>query len=282
MSSYVGRFAPSPTGPLHFGSLIAALASYLDAKHHDGLWLLRIEDLDPPRELESAPKQIMSQLHACGLHWDQDVLFQHSRLDAYQSYLDTLSTVTYPCICPRSPGACAGTCRMRTFSQTKTPYAIRLKTHKKPIEIADLFLGKQTFDNDLGDFIIKRKDGLFAYQLAVIIDDVYQKINHVIRGADLLESTPRQIIIAQQLNLPEPTYGHIRLAVNPSGQKLSKQSHALEIDTSSPLVLLRQALIALGQDTQNRAISVTQLLRSAVSSWDRSLLPQTPFIFTGN
>jgi glutamyl-Q tRNA(Asp) synthetase len=282
MSSYVGRFAPSPTGPLHFGSLIAALASYLDAKHHDGLWLLRIEDLDPPRELTSAPKQIMSQLRACGLHWDQEVLFQHSRLDAYQVYLDKLSAVTYPCVCPRNPGVYAGTCRMRTFSQTKTPYAIRLKTHNEPIEIADLFLGKQIFDNDLGDFIIKRKDGLFAYQLAVVIDDVYQKINHVIRGADLLESTPRQIVIAQRLNLPIPVYGHIRLAVNPSGQKLSKQSHAIEIDTSSPMDLLRQALIALGQDTHNRASTVTRLLTSAVRSWDRTLLPRAPFIFAGN
>jgi glutamyl-Q tRNA(Asp) synthetase len=282
MSSYVGRFAPSPTGALHFGSLIAALASYLDAKHHDGLWLLRIEDLDPPRELTSAPKQIMSQLRACGLHWDQEVLFQHSRLDAYQGYLDKLSAVTYPCICPRNPGVYAGTCRMRTFSQTKTPYAIRLKTHNDPIEIDDLFLEKQTFDNDLGDFIIKRKDDLFAYQLAVVIDDVYQKINHVIRGADLLESTPRQIVIAQQLDLPVPVYGHIRLAVNPSGQKLSKQSHALEIDTSSPTDLLRHALIALGQDTHNRASTVTQLLTSAVRSWDRTLLSRAPFIFTGN
>ncbi len=282
MSSYVGRFAPSPTGALHFGSLIAALASYLDAKHHDGLWLLRIEDLDPPRELSSAPKQIMSQLRACGLHWDQEVLFQHSRLDAYQGYLDKLSTVTYPCICPRNPGVYAGTCRMRTFSQTKTPYAIRLKTHNDPVEIDDLFLEKQTFDNDLGDFIIKRKDDLFAYQLAVVIDDVYQKINHVIRGADLLESTPRQIVIAQQLDLPVPVYGHIRLAVNPSGQKLSKQSHALEIDTSSPTDLLRHALIALGQDTHNRASTVTQLLTSAVRSWDRTLLSRAPFIFTGN
>jgi len=282
MSSYVGRFAPSPTGPLHFGSLIAALASYLDAKHHDGLWLLRIEDLDPPRELKSAPKQIMSQLRTCGLHWDQDVLFQHSRLDAYQVYLDKLKPVVYPCICPRNPGVYPGTCRKRTFSQTKTPYAIRLKAHDDPIEITDLFLGKQTFGNDLGDFIIKRKDGLFAYQLAVVIDDIYQKVNHVIRGVDLLESTPRLIVIAQQLNLPVPTYGHIRLAVNPSGQKLSKQSHALEIDTSSPLVLLRQALIALGQDTQNRASSVTQLLTSAVRSWDRTLLPRAPFISAGN
>jgi len=282
MSSYVGRFAPSPTGPLHFGSLIAALASYLDAKHHDGLWLLRIEDLDPPRELKSAPKQIMSQLHACGLHWDQEVLFQHSRLDAYEVHLDKLCAVSYPCICPRSPSIYAGTCRKRTFSQTKTPYAIRLKATNDPIEIGDLFLGKQTFDSDLGDFIIKRKDGLFAYQLAVVIDDAYQKINHVIRGVDLLESTPRQIIIAQQLNVTLPTYGHIRLAVNPSGQKLSKQSHALEIDTSSPLVLLRHALMALGQDTHKRACSVTQLLTSAVRSWDRKLLPRAPFIFAGN
>ena len=171
---------------------------------------------------------------------------------------------------------------MRTFSQTKTPYAIRLKTHNDPIEIDDLFLEKQTFDNDLGDFIIKRKDGLFAYQLAVVIDDVYQKINHVIRGADLLESTPRQIVIAQQLDLPVPVYGHIRLAVNPSGQKLSKQSHALEIDTSSPTDLLRHALIALGQDTHNRASTITQLLTSAVRSWDRTLLSRAPFIFTGN
>ena len=282
MSSYVGRFAPSPTGALHFGSLIAALASYLDAKHHDGLWLLRIEDLDPPRELESAPRQIMSQLHACGLHWDQEVLFQHSRLDAYQDYLDQLGSATYPCICRRTPGVYTGACRERTFSQTKPPYAVRLKTSHDPIEIDDLFLGKQAFDSEVGDFIIKRKDGLFAYQLAVVADDTCQEINHIIRGVDLLESTPRQIIVAEQLDLPMPAYGHIRLAVNPSGQKLSKQSHALEIDTSSPLVLLRLALTALGQDTHNRASSVTQLLTSAVRSWDRSFLPSAPFIYSGN
>ncbi|HAK52122.1 MAG TPA: tRNA glutamyl-Q(34) synthetase GluQRS [Gammaproteobacteria bacterium] len=279
-ASYIGRFAPSPTGPLHFGSLVAALASYLDARNHDGTWLVRIEDLDPPRESPHAPGEILSQLHACGLDWDQEVMYQSTRIDAYKAHLNKMAdqNVLYPCICPRKKisGTYPGTCRGRTFSTTDKPYAIRLKLRHRSVTLDDLFVGKISYDTetDVGDFIVRRKDELFAYQLAVIVDDCEQEVSHVIRGADLLSSTPRQILIAEQLSLPVPRYGHLPLVVDRNGIKLSKQTHALPIDTSSPLRTLRFALQVLGQDTQDRATNTKQLLSNASRQWNRSLVPK--------
>ena len=284
-SGYIGRFAPSPTGPLHLGSLIVALASYLDAKKSNGLWLLRVEDLDPPRESRTAPNQIMSQLHACGLHWDQDVLFQSDRLDAYAAAVKVLSELntTFPCICSRKSvqGVYSGKCRRHSFEETSEPYAIRLRSDGGPVVFDDLILGVKSFDvqREVGDFIIKRKDGLFAYQLAVIIDDIYQGITHVIRGSDLLDSTPRQIMIARRLELSVPSYGHIPVVVDRKGNKLSKQNHARAIDPSFPITTLQHALKILGQDEQVHAKSVKQLLAAAIRRWDRSLVPATSYVY---
>ena len=284
-ASYIGRFAPSPTGPLHLGSLVAALASYLDARNHDGLWLLRIEDLDPPRESSKAAKEIMSQLHACGLDWDQQVTYQSARIDAYEKYLKNLAqqNVLYPCICARKkiPSVYSGTCRDRAYSSTEKPYAIRFRISNPIVQFNDIFVGKVSYDTatEVGDFIVKRKDELFAYQLAVIVDDCEQKVNHVIRGADLLSSTPRQILIAAQLSLPVPRYGHLPLVIDKNGNKLSKQTRALPIDTSSPLSTLRLALNVLGQDTQDHATNTKQLLSNASIQWNRSLVPNENYVY---
>ena len=284
-ASYIGRFAPSPSGPLHFGSLVAALASYLDARNHDGLWLLRIEDLDPPRESSKAPKEIMAQLHACGLEWDQEVTYQSARIDVYERYLENLAeqNVLYPCVCARKkiPSVYSGTCRDRTYSSTDKPYAIRFRINNPLVKFNDIFVGEASYDttNEIGDFIVKRKDELFAYQLAVIVDDCEQKVNHVIRGSDLLSSTPRQILIATQLSLPVPRYGHLPLVVDKNGNKLSKQTHASPIDTSSPLSTLRLALSVLGQDTQDHATNTKQLLSNASRQWKRSLVPNGNHVY---
>ncbi|MEX2489670.1 MAG: tRNA glutamyl-Q(34) synthetase GluQRS, partial [Pseudomonadales bacterium] len=226
---YVGRFAPSPTGPLHFGSLVAALASYLDARHHNGLWLLRIEDLDPPRESPDAPQQIMSQLKGFGMHWDGEVLYQSDRLDAYQQALDQLraENLVYPCTCTRKMVGTIynGRCRKNDFN-INAPYAIRLVIGDMVISFKDRVMGPLYYhlDKDVGDFIIKRKDGLFAYQLAVAVDDAFQQVTHVVRGADLLDSTPRQIAVCRQLNLIEPSYTHVPVITGKDGSKLSKQT----------------------------------------------------------
>ena len=283
--SYVGRFAPSPTGPLHFGSLVTALASYLDARHNQGVWLLRIEDLDPPRESRKAPKEIMTQLHSFGLCWDQEVIYQSSRIDSYHHHLKHLleKGATYPCTCSRkkTPLIYPGFCRQNTFESVANPYSIRLHLDELQIEFRDLFYGIKSYDSrtEIGDFIIQRKDGLIAYQLAVIADDAFQGITHIIRGSDLLDSTAKQILLAKQLSLFIPSYGHIPVVVDNQGKKLSKQSHASPIDNSSPLTMLRLALIALGQDPQILAKNTKKLLTNAVNNWERSLVPMKNYIY---
>ena len=280
----VGRFAPSPTGSLHFGSLLAALASYLDAKADNGLWLLRIEDLDPLRQPIGAADAILLQLDEMGLHWDGEILRQSSRLDAYEESLANLQIqgMCFYCNCTRHQvramgSAYNGHCRQRILPGN-VPEAIRLRTCNNEIIFDDAVFGriKQNIEQEVGDFIIKRKDGLTAYQLAVVIDDAFQNITHVVRGYDLINSTPRQIYLQQLLNLPTPEYAHIPLLVNDQGHKLSKQHLANPIDSKHGSELIFSALQLLGQapPAELRELPAQEILVEAVASWDIQAIPK--------
>jgi glutamyl-Q tRNA(Asp) synthetase len=258
---YSGRFAPSPTGPLHFGSLVAALASWLDARRHGGRWLVRIEDLDPPREVPGAANAILRALEAFALHWDGPVLYQSARHEAYQAVLEHLRREghAYNCGCTRREIAASGgpgldgpvypgTCR-DGLPAGRRPRAVRLRTAPGTIEFPDRAQGRvrQDVAREVGDFVIRRADGLFAYQLAVVVDDAHQGITHVVRGADLLDSTPRQILLQRLLGLPTPAYLHHPLVMTPQGEKLSKQTHAPPVDDRDPVPALIRALGFLGE-----------------------------------
>lgn len=277
---YTGRFAPSPTGPLHFGSLVAALASFLDARHAGGSWHLRIEDLDPPRESTEAPGQIIEQLTAYGLHWDGPVRYQSERLPAYDAALKQLAAagLVYPCTCSRNSfeGIYPGRCRNRQFDATEEPYAIRLRVDQQTITIDDRVAGQchWQLQQDVGDFIIKRKDGLFAYQLAVVVDDGFEAVTDVVRGNDLLDSTPRQVWLARCLGLQPPRYLHLPVIVDDNGDKLSKQTHAPPLRTTAPLPLLRKALHALGQRVPDGVTSVDTMLAHAINDWQAGSIPR--------
>ncbi|MCU0809949.1 MAG: tRNA glutamyl-Q(34) synthetase GluQRS [Thiobacillaceae bacterium] len=259
-ASYVGRFAPSPTGPLHLGSLVAALASWLDARAAGGGWLVRIEDLDRPRCEPGAADTILRQLEAYGLTWDDAVLYQSRRDDAYAAALDALRSqgAVFPCSCSRSQLAQAprnaegeiiypGSCRQHSRSAT-TPHSWRVLAQDVSTHFLDRVHGElqQNVAREVGDFIVKRADGLFAYQLAVVVDDAFQGITHVVRGADLLWNTPRQIYLQSLLGLPMPAYAHVPLMTNAAGQKLSKQTLAPALSLAGQSDVLAQALSALG------------------------------------
>jgi glutamyl-Q tRNA(Asp) synthetase len=283
---YVGRFAPSPTGPLHYGSLVAAVASFLDARHAGGKWLLRIEDLDPPREAIDAPREIIRQLLALGLHWDLEVLCQSSRLKSYDDALESIQTFTFPCTCSRKAVAdiYPGTCRLRKHLAPGGPYAVRLQVPRHSVSINDRCLGLQTWDleKEVGDFIIKRKDGLHAYQLAVVVDDIHYSVSHIVRGNDLLDSTPRQLALYEQLEVSPPEYLHIPVLVDESGNKLSKQAHAKPVDTRDALTTIRSALSDLGQNTHEYSLSIKELLAKAASSWNPATIPNVHDICAPN
>lgn len=275
-SSYVGRFAPSPTGPLHFGSLVAALASYLDARFSGGQWLLRIEDLDPPRESAEAPGIIIEQLRRLGFVWDNDPLYQSQRLNRYQDCLNQLlqSGFLFQCTCSRKsyqhvyPGRCRGQL------QTDRPAATRIQVTDEVIKFTDLFQGRQQFNlqQDIGDFILRRKDGLFAYQLAVVIDDHDQQVTHVLRGSDLLDSTPKQIYVSRCLGFATPEFGHFPVVVDHQGQKLSKQAHAAPISLDDPARALKAALRVLGQPIP-QTNEIENIMAIAIKDWRRELVP---------
>ena len=255
---YRGRFAPSPSGPLHFGSLLAAVASYAQARTREGAWLLRIEDIDPPREPPGSDQLILDAMEAYGFEWDGPVIYQseftphHERL--VERLLDTGKA--YPCACsrkdladvPRGPlGAIyPGTCRAGCASDD---VAIRIRTDDEPIAFKDGLQGvvEQRLESESGDFVIRRRDGLIAYHLAVVVDDHDQGITEIVRGIDLIDSTPRHIWLQRQLGFPTPDYVHIPVAVNEQGQKLSKLTGAAGIDTADPAPTLVNALAALGQ-----------------------------------
>ncbi len=256
---YRGRFAPSPTGPLHFGSLIAAVGSYLQARHQGGQWWLRIEDIDPPREVEGAAEAIIALLAAYGFEWD-DLSYQSRRQSHYAEALAQLQQqhLTYPCICtrrqlreqpPRSDGThiYPGTCRTRRFPCADR-HAIRVLTTDTVIGFTDRLQGMQICDleKEVGDFVLRRADGYISYQLAVALDDAEQGMTEVIRGCDLLDSTFRQIHVQQQLGLDSPQYAHLPVVLGPDGQKLSKQTGARALSSRQPLIPLVNAMQFLG------------------------------------
>lgn len=282
-ATYIGRFAPSPSGPLHFGSLVAALASFLDARAHGGLWLLRMEDLDPAREPPEAATSILRSLEAFGLHWDSDVLYQSTRLDTYRNALDRLRTLglIYACDCSRQEvqamgGVYDGRCRART--KPVAHGALRVRVADETIAFDDLIQGPQVqqLQRECGDFVVLRKDGLFAYQLAVVVDDAFQGITHVVRGVDLLDSTARQIYLQHCLGEPTPQYAHIPVAINADGQKLSKQHFARAIDDARPVPQLLQSLQFLGQPLAPglQEASTEELLDWAIRHWDIQAVPK--------
>lgn len=258
---YRGRFAPSPTGPLHFGSLVAALGSYLEARARGGEWHVRIEDLDPPRVVPGAADEILTTLEACRLQWDGTVEYQSTRADAYHAALHALRRAghVYPCACSRreiaDSGAAGieghvypGTCRNGIAADRKAR-AWRVRTDGASVAFEDGLQGRieQDLERQIGDFVLYRSDGVFAYQLAVIIDDAEQGMTHIVRGADLLDSTPRQIHLQRLLGLPLPHYVHFPVAVNARGEKLSKQTLAPAIARGNVAPSLVDALRFLGQ-----------------------------------
>ena len=270
---YKGRFAPSPTGPLHFGSLITALASYCEAKSHGGQWLVRIEDTDIPRIQAGAEAAILNALEAFGFEWDEPVVRQQDRLEYYEQALEQLNNndQIYACQCSRKQLT-----GFATYPQTcrylKLPFdqhAIRLKTSNQTICFDDLIQGHccENLSQTTGDFVLKRRDGIISYQLAVVVDDALQGITHVVRGADLLDNTARQIWLGWCLNVPMLSYCHIPLAMNEHGQKLSKQNLAKPLDLIQAPQLIQQALQALNQPNVD-VDSPKNMLAQAVRQWD--------------
>lgn len=259
----IGRFAPSPTGPLHFGSLVAALASFCEAHQQKGHWLVRMEDLDQPREVKGAADLILKQLEAFGFSWDGEVIYQSQRQEAYAAALELLSerAQIYPCTCTRKEILDSstqtgiegviypGTCLLHPI-KANAPVAWRIRSPAETICFNDAIQGRvcQHLSTQIGDFILKRADGLFAYQLAVTVDDAAQQITHIVRGADLLDSTPRQIFLQQRLGYNQPAYAHVPVACNSDGEKLSKQTLATALDIKHASRHLWQALMFLGQD----------------------------------
>jgi glutamyl-Q tRNA(Asp) synthetase len=288
--SYRGRFAPSPTGPLHAGSLVAALASWLDARAHGGTWLLRIEDVDTPRSVPGAAEFIVAQLAACELVSDEAVVLQSQRGDLYQAALDQLVRAgrAYPCACSRSDieralqaqgmnrerhhnAVYPGTCRPDQGGlqgRQARAWRFRIAPEQAPVHWTDLALGPQVQDvvREVGDFILKRADGLWAYQLAVVVDDAAQGITHVVRGADLSDNTPRQMLLQHALGVPTPQYRHTPLVLGENGEKLSKQNGARALDLGDPLAALSAAAACLGL-TPSSAGDTASALRAWTDEW---------------
>ncbi|MCD9572741.1 tRNA glutamyl-Q(34) synthetase GluQRS [Pseudomonas protegens] len=283
-SSYIGRFAPTPSGYLHFGSLVAALASYLDARAVGGRWLLRMEDLDPPREEPGAQAAILKALESYGFEWDGQMIRQSDRHDAYGEILNRLfqQGLAYACTCSRKQlepyhGIYPGLCRNLGHAQDDA--AIRLRVPELEYRFVDRVQGeyRQHLGREVGDFVIRRRDGLYAYQLAVVLDDAWQGITDIVRGADLLDSTPRQLYLQELLGLSQPRYLHVPLITQPDGHKLGKsyRSPPLTEDQAPPLLL--RALRALGQKppTDLDGASAAQLMAWGMAHWDAALIPRT-------
>ena len=272
----IGRFAPSPTGPLHTGSVLAALGSWLDARHHDGRWLLRMEDIDTPRVVPGAADAILRTLETLGLTWDGPVQYQSRDQDAYLAALLRLRDggLAFDCSCSRrelTPAETGypGTCR--NGPRRPGPHAVRFRVSPGRISLDDLIQGrKHWWLEQLGDVVIRRRDGLFAYQLAVVVDDARQGITHVVRGADLLDSTPWQIALQYALGLPRPQYAHLPVLTGPDGGKLAKSRHAIAADITRPGTVLVQALTLLRQDPPPELLSLppAQILSWARQNWN--------------
>jgi glutamyl-Q tRNA(Asp) synthetase len=290
---YTGRFAPSPSGPLHAGSLVAAMASYLDARAHQGRWLLRIEDIDETRTVAGAAEQIATALQVLGMQWDGPVLVQSQRKQRYQEASLRLGERLYPCGCSRkeiadsrlglsahlaADGAAIypGHCRhgLATGKTTRT-WRLRVPDADQAaatIRFKDRWLGwqSQNLATEVGDFVLRRADGFWAYQLAVVVDDAEQEVTHVVRGADLLDSTARQIYLQQLLAYPTPAYLHVPLLRQADGEKLSKQNGAPALDLSQPLQALHEAAAFL-QLPMTTATSVAAFWEAALPAWQRQL-----------
>jgi len=289
VSSYIGRFAPSPSGPLHAGSLVAAMASYLDARAHEGQWLLRIEDIDEARTVSGAAHDIEAALHTFGMRWDGPVLIQSQRKQHYRNACDRLGAHVYACGCSRkeiadsrlgvaADGAAIypGTCR-NGLAPGKIARALRVRVPDRgqdgeEIGFKDRWLGWQSqhLASEAGDFVLKRADGFWAYQLAVVVDDAEQGVTHIVRGADLLESTERQIYLQRLLGYPTPSYLHVPLVKHTDGEKLSKQNGAQALDLSRPLDELNRAAEFLGLE-MTTATEVAAFWELATSAWQRRL-----------
>lgn len=278
-----GRFAPSPTGELHPGSLLAALGSWLMARHAGGEWIVRIEDLDPPREVAGAAERQVGTLGAFGLVSDAPVVRQSARHRLYQDALDELLRrgLAYPCACSRSDLAATGGIhgpRCVRVAGTVRRMAVRLRVNPgEVVEFDDLIRGRisQDVGREVGDFVLLRADGLWAYQLAVVVDDAAQGVTQVVRGADLLDSTARQILLQRALDLPTPVYAHLPLLVDTAGRKLSKSDGSIPIDPNAPLPALAQAWRRLGQDSAvgREAASPAEWLDAARQAFDPRLVP---------
>jgi glutamyl-Q tRNA(Asp) synthetase len=285
-TAYRGRFAPSPTGALHAGSLVAALASWLDARAHAGTWLVRIEDLDPPREVAGAERAILDVLAACDLVSDEPIVRQSERGALYQAALDELaaSGAVYPCGCSRAeveaaatalglpPGVYPGTCR--NGLRQRAPRAWRFRVAAGSTTFVDRACGVYTQDlaTAVGDFVVRRADGLWAYQLAVVVDDAAQGVTDVVRGADLLDNTPRQIALQRALGLPTPRYLHVPVVVNAAGEKLSKQTGARAVDGGDARAELERAAQHLGL-RRIGAARINDFLRAATRAWAEAVAP---------
>ena len=288
--NYVGRFAPSPSGQLHFGSLVTAVASYLDAKHNKGKWLLRMEDIDEPRCISGVDRDILHTLEQHGLCWDGEVIYQTQHHPRYQSIVDELidKQRAYLCTCTRKEikamgGQYNGHCRDRTIPRQTPGSAVRLSLDEHLSPFDDLIMGKFELHEAnciAEDVVLKRRDGLFSYNLVVVLDDVFQQVNHVIRGCDLIDVTPLQRCVYKALGYEAPTYGHVPVASITPGRKLSKQNHAAPIDNKFAKYNLVKAIRFLGFDfpEDNEFDSVASLLYSSISMWDSKKVLKTPEI----
>ncbi len=289
ISRYRGRFAPSPTGPLHFGSLVAAVGSSLEARSRGGEWLVRMEDLDLPRAVPGTADDILRTLDAFGLYWDGEVMVQSTRNEAYRAALDEMEKLgaVYPCACTRKEIADSaisgidgpvypGICRAG-LAEGRAPRAVRVRTDSVPVSFDDGLQGRisQILETEVGDFVVRRADGLFAYQLAVVVDDAEQAITHVVRGADLLDSTPRQIYLQKLLGLPAPAYLHLPVAVNERGEKLSKQTLAPAVSRINPVARLCEVLAFLNQapPEELKDADLDAFWKWAIAHWRADRLP---------
>ncbi|MDR2925792.1 MAG: tRNA glutamyl-Q(34) synthetase GluQRS [Azoarcus sp.] len=291
-SPYVGRFAPTPSGPLHFGSLVAALGSALEARRHGGRWLVRIEDVDVPRAMPGMDGAMLATLERFGFEWDGEVLWQSRRADIYASALERLKAGghVFPCACsrreqaevPDSILARDGSLRYPGTCRSGLPLGVRPRAWRVraegTIRFEDAIQGGQEEElaRDVGDYVVFRADGVFAYQLAVVVDDAEQGVTHVVRGADLLGSTARQIHLQKQLGLPVPNYAHLPVATNAAGEKLSKQTQARAVDEESSSRMLVAALDFLGQnpDAELGGASVRDIWAWALGNWKMERVPR--------
>jgi glutamyl-Q tRNA(Asp) synthetase len=287
---YHGRFAPSPTGPLHAGSLVAAVASYLQARQQHGRWYVRIEDIDQPRNQAGAVDSILRSLEAHGLLWDDEPLYQSRRLDFYQAALQQLleKDLLFYCTCSRKQlreqasqqGIYPGRCRARKIAPQYRQSALRLTVPDQDIEFQDAVMGRQcqNLAREVGDFVVRRADQIFAYQLAVVVDDDWQNISEVVRGADLLDNTARQIYLQRQLGLKQPDYFHIPLVLDAAGEKLGKQTGAQALNNRHAIDNLLRCMVFLGQQLEPQILpeigSLEEFWQWAIAVWNPALIPK--------